>query len=112
MRPVADSSRQHRRARNTASTRSRQVAHPPRSQLALPVLWRALGSGTTPGFEYWGWPPVEGMSLDANRGDLARGTPNLNDLPSCVRESVDQLDHDIRRGLVVLARDDEHGYLS
>jgi hypothetical protein len=24
----------------------------------------------TPGFESWGWPPVEGMSLDANRGDL------------------------------------------
>ena len=26
----------------------------------------------TPGFESWGWPPVEGMSLDANRGDLER----------------------------------------
>ena len=26
----------------------------------------------TPGFETWGWPPVEGMSLDANRGDLER----------------------------------------
>ena len=26
----------------------------------------------TPGFESWGWPPVEGMSLDANRGDLKR----------------------------------------
>jgi hypothetical protein len=24
----------------------------------------------TPGFESSGWPPVEGMSLDANRGDL------------------------------------------
>src|SRR5213083_2232616 len=26
----------------------------------------------TPGFESWGWPPVEGMSVDANRGDLER----------------------------------------
>ena len=26
----------------------------------------------TPGFESWGWPPVEGMSLDANRRDLER----------------------------------------
>ena len=26
----------------------------------------------TPGFESWGWPPLEGMSLDANRGDLER----------------------------------------
>jgi hypothetical protein len=26
----------------------------------------------TPGFESWSWPPVEGMSLDANREDLAR----------------------------------------
>ena len=26
----------------------------------------------TPGFETWGWPPLEGMSLDANRGDLER----------------------------------------
>ncbi len=26
----------------------------------------------TPGFESWGWPPVEGMSLDANRSDLER----------------------------------------
>jgi hypothetical protein len=26
----------------------------------------------TPGFESWGWPPVEGMSLDANRDDLER----------------------------------------
>ena len=24
----------------------------------------------TPGFEEWDWPPVEGMSLDANRADL------------------------------------------
>ena len=24
------------------------------------------------GFESWGWPPVEGMSLDANRSDLKR----------------------------------------
>jgi len=26
----------------------------------------------TPGFESWSWPPVEGMSLDANRRDLER----------------------------------------
>ena len=26
----------------------------------------------TPGFESWGWPPVEGMSLIANRGDLEK----------------------------------------
>jgi hypothetical protein len=26
----------------------------------------------TPGFESWGWPPLEGMSLDANRGDLEK----------------------------------------
>jgi hypothetical protein len=26
----------------------------------------------TPGFEAWGWPPVEGMSLAANRRDLER----------------------------------------
>jgi hypothetical protein len=26
----------------------------------------------TPGFESWGWPPVDGMSLDANRDDLER----------------------------------------
>jgi hypothetical protein len=26
----------------------------------------------TPGFESWGWPPVEGMSLEANRRDLER----------------------------------------
>jgi hypothetical protein len=26
----------------------------------------------TPGFESWGWPPREGMSLDANRDDLER----------------------------------------
>ncbi|HEX4670976.1 MAG TPA: hypothetical protein VH279_01850 [Solirubrobacteraceae bacterium] len=26
----------------------------------------------TPGLESWGWPPVEGMSLDANRRDLER----------------------------------------
>lgn len=24
----------------------------------------------TPGFESWDWPPLEGMSLDANRSDL------------------------------------------
>jgi hypothetical protein len=24
----------------------------------------------TPGFESWGWPPLEGMSLEANRDDL------------------------------------------
>jgi hypothetical protein len=24
----------------------------------------------TPGFQSWDWPPVEGMSLDANRSDL------------------------------------------
>ena len=26
----------------------------------------------TPGFESWSWPPVDGMSLDANRDDLER----------------------------------------
>jgi len=26
----------------------------------------------TPGLESWGWPPLEGMSLAANREDLAR----------------------------------------
>ena len=26
----------------------------------------------TPGFESWDWPPVEGVSLDANRHDLKR----------------------------------------
>jgi hypothetical protein len=26
----------------------------------------------TPGFESWGWPPVEGMSLDDNRSDLEK----------------------------------------
>ena len=26
----------------------------------------------TPGFESWGWPPVGGMSLDANRDDLVK----------------------------------------
>jgi hypothetical protein len=26
----------------------------------------------TPGFESWGWPPVDGMPLDANRDDLER----------------------------------------
>ena len=26
----------------------------------------------TPGFESWGWPPVEGMSLEDNQADLER----------------------------------------
>jgi hypothetical protein len=26
----------------------------------------------TPGFASWGWPPADGMSLEANRNDLAR----------------------------------------
>jgi hypothetical protein len=28
--------------------------------------------GATPGLESWGWPPAEGMSLEANRRDLER----------------------------------------
>lgn len=31
----------------------------------------------TPGFESWGWPPLEGMSLEANRDDLERHARDL-----------------------------------
>jgi RimJ/RimL family protein N-acetyltransferase len=63
----------------------------------------------TPGFGEWKWPPAEGMSLEANRRDLARHADDFANRRGFTY-SVLSADHDEVIGCIYIypARDGEH----